>query len=374
MTEIRREAAASRPISTRTGLFEALGKRREVIMIILAGGAIGVFGVLLSYFGNPRNSGICVSCFMENLGGALGLHGNARMQNIRPELIGFVFGGTAAAWAGREFRAEGGSSPIIRFLGGAVLIIGCSMFLGCPIKMMLRITDGDFTALAGIAGLTAGVWGGFQFLKKGFHLGDPVPMPFVNGLAIPLLTLFLLAGALVKPGFLRFSATGPGSEAAPFMIALGAGLLIGALSQRSRFCVTGSIGNFIIARDGKMMTGLASMAVFALLASFITGSFSPGFEGQPGSHLAYGWSFAGMALVGLTSVMIGGCPFRQIILASQGNTDSGAAVFGMVAGGAAVQAWGITSSSMGPTPIGEAAVLVCLAFVLLFGLAMRVRD
>src|SRR5512141_2648540 len=110
----------------------------EIILLIATGIAIGVGGTCLACVGNPRNSGICVSCFMENLAGALGLHGNTRMQYIRPELVGFVLGGTAAAFLAKEFRSEGGSSPLIRFIAGALLIVGCSVFLGCPIKMSLR--------------------------------------------------------------------------------------------------------------------------------------------------------------------------------------------------------------------------------------------
>ena len=160
----------------------------------------------------------------------------------------------------------------------------------------------------------------------------------------------------------------------PLLISLGAGLLIGALAQRSRFCVTGSIGNFIVSGDRSLLSGLVSMLVFAFGASWLLGQFSPGLEGQPGSHLAYGWSFLGMALVGVTSIMIGGCPFRQLVLAGQGSSDAGASVLGMVAGGALVQGWGITSTNMGPTVTGQVATLLGLALVLVLGVAMRVRE
>jgi hypothetical protein len=81
-----------------------------------------------------------------------------------------------------------------------------------------------------------------------------------------------------------------------------------------------------------------------------------------------------MALVGVTSIMIGGCPFRQLILAGQGSADAGASVFGMIAGGAIVQSWGITSSNSGPTHIGQISTLLGLAFLLALGVMMRVRD
>ena len=349
-------------------------RHKEIIVIVATGSAIGILGVLLAYLGNPRNSGICVSCFMENLSGSLGLHANNRMQYIRPELLGFVLGGTFAALLAREFKSEGGSSPILRFLAGVLLIVGCSIFLGCPIKMVLRLSGGDFTAIAGVAGLVFGIWIGYFFLRRGFYLGDTRPLPFINGLIIPIFMAALVAAVVIKPDFLYFSSTGPGAQRAPSTLALGSGLLIGFLAQRSRFCVTGSIGNFIVSGDSKLLWGLLSMVLFAFLAGWFNGSFTPGFEGQPGSHLAYGWSFLGMALVGVTSIMIGGCPFRQLILAGQGSADAGASVFGMRAGGAIVQSWGITSSNSGPSHLGQIATLLGLAFVLALGVIMRVRD
>jgi YedE family putative selenium metabolism protein len=342
--------------------------------MIASGLAIGGLGMWLSYLGNPRNAGICISCFMENLAGALSLHGNARMEYVRPELIGFVLGAAAAAFIGREFRAEGGSSPVLRFIGGVILIVGCGLFMGCPIRMTLRLGAGDFTAAAGLVGLVAGVWLGFEFLKRGFYLGEASPTPLINGLILPLIAVGILIALVFKSQILQFSASGPGAERAPFAIALAFGLGIGALAQRSRFCITGNIGNFLAARDYKMASGVLAMLGSALIASLITGSFVPGIQGQPGSHLAYGWSLLGMGLVGITSVLIGGCPFRQVVLASQGSTDAAAAVLGMLGGGAIVQTWAIGSTNAGPTQSGKIAALVSLAFMLIVGLLLRLRP
>jgi YedE family putative selenium metabolism protein len=341
--------------------------------MMASGLAIGGLGVWLSFLGNPRNAGICISCFMENLAGALSLHGNARMEYVRPELIGFVLGAAAMAFIGREFRAEGGSSPALRFLGGVVLLFGCGVFMGCPIRMALRLGAGDFTAATGLAGLVGGVWLGFVFLRRGFYLGEAAPMPLLNGLLLPLAALGTLVALVVKSPLLQFSANGPGAERAPFAIAIGVGILIGALAQRSRFCITGNIGNALMARDYKMASGVLAMLGSALIVSLLTGSFTPGLEAQPGSHTAYGWSFLGMGLVGITSVMIGGCPFRQVVLASQGSVDAAAAVLGMLAGGALVQTWAINSTSAGPTPMGKVATLASFALILAVGLALRLR-
>jgi hypothetical protein len=355
-------------------MYQAIAQKKELITVLVTGGLMGALGVYLAYAGNPANSGICISCFMENLAGSFGLHGNARMQYIRPELIGFVLGGTAAASIYGEFRSEGGSSPLIRFIFGALLIVGCSIFLGCPIKMSLRLSAGDFTALAGVAGLIVGVWIGYVFLRRGFYLGDASPSHRINGLIVPMIMVGLLIALVVEPGFLYSSDKGPGAMRAPLLIALGAGLGIGFLAQRSRFCVTGGIGNYIVSRDKSLLWGLVSMLVFAFVVSWLLGAFSPGVNGQPGSHLAYGWSFLGMALVGVASIMIGGCPFRQLIIASQGNADAGAAVLGMLVGAGLVQSWGITSTSMGATRTGMLATIAGLVLVLVVGLVMRERD
>jgi uncharacterized protein len=346
----------------------------ELLLVSATGLSIGALGVWLAFLGNPRNAGICISCFMENLAGALSLHGNPRMAYVRPELIGFILGAAAAAFVGREFRSEGGSSPVLRFLGGGILIIGCGVFMGCPIRMALRLGAGDFTAASGLVGLVAGVWLGFEFLKRGFYLGEAAPTPLMNGLILPVIAIAALIALLAKSSLLRSSASGPGAERAPFVIALGAGLLIGALAQRSRFCITGNIGNFIAARDWKIASGVFAMFGSAAIVSLLLGSFHPGFEGQPGSNLAYGWSFLGMGLVGITSVMIGGCPFRQVVLASQGSTDAAAAVAGMLAGAALVETWGINSTNVGPTDAGKIAALLSLAFILIIGLVLRIRE
>ena len=120
-------------------------------MVVAAGFAMGLLGVLLAVWGNPENSGICVSCFMENSAGALGLHANPRLQYLRPELIGFILGAALCALAGREFRSRGGSAPLARLAAGVFLIVGCAVFIGCPIKLVLRLTAGDLTVLTGVA-------------------------------------------------------------------------------------------------------------------------------------------------------------------------------------------------------------------------------
>jgi YedE family putative selenium metabolism protein len=96
--------------------------------------------------------------------------------------------------------------------------------------------------------------------------------------------------------------------------------------------------------------------------------------GQPGAHLAHGWTFLGMLLVGGISVFANGCPFRQVIMAGEGNTDAGLTFFGMLVGGGIVQSWQIRSTVAGPTFFGKIAVLTGLIFLLFMGIAFRSRE
>ena len=201
------------------------------------GCALGLLGVLLAVWGNPENSGICVSCFLENSAGALGLHGNARMQYLRPELIGFVLGAFASALLGKEFRSRGGSAPLQRVVLGIFLIVGCAVFIGCPIKAFLRLTAGDLTALAGVTGLVGGVWMGLQGLVRAVDLGVGGAQRGGGGLMVPGLFLLFLVFFLVRPAFLESSLAGSAARHAPWALALGSGLALGVLAQRSRFCL-----------------------------------------------------------------------------------------------------------------------------------------
>jgi len=332
---------------------------REMAGVLATGGAMGILGVLLARWGNPANSGICVSCFLENLSSSLGFSGNARMAAFRPELAGFVGGALAAALASREFRPRVGRFPLLGFLLGFLLIVGCSVFMGCPIKMVLRLGAGDLTAAAGTAGLVAGIWTGVRYLRAGVDLGTPRPQAAgaLQGALLPAFFALLLALSLFFPGFLAASESGPGALHAPAFASLGAGLLLGALAQRSRFCVTGAFGNWFLARDRTLLAGLGAFFAAALAASMALGLFHPGVYEQPGSHPDHLWNFLGMALAGFAAVLAGGCPFRQLVMAGEGRVDAAMTGAGMLAGEAAVQAWGISSTSAGPTAAGKTAVL-----------------
>lgn len=349
-------------------------RSREFWIMILSAAALGTLGVLLSVWGNPENSGICVSCFIENSAGALGLHDNRNMQYLRPELLGFVLGSTVSALACRDFRSRGGSAPLVRLLLGIFLIIGCAVFIGCPIKLFLRLSAGDLTALAGVAGLVLGVWGGLKGLANGVEFARQRSGNGNGGWLMPLLFVILLLFFVIRPAFLVFSIKGSAAQHAPWVIALAAGLLLGGLAQRTHFCITGSIRNtFLMGLRVPALWGLLTFVLAALILNAGTGRFHPGLYGQPGAHLDHLWSFLGMGLVGWISVMIGGCPFRQMVKAGEGDADAGLVVVGMFIGGAISQAWGIASTAAGASLTGKMAVLCGFFFVFVCSLAFRER-
>jgi len=344
-------------------------------MVLLAGAVLGLFGVMLADWGNPQNSGICVSCFVENTAGAVGLHANARMQYIRPELIGFVLGSLVSAFSLGEFKSRGGSAPMPRFLAGLFLIVGCAVFIGCPIKLFLRLTAGDLTTLAGLAGLIGGVVVGLRGLAGGVDFGRQQKQVGTTGIWMPAMFVLLLVLVLVRPGFVYFSDRGSAALHAPLLVSLGAGLVIGFLAQRSRFCVTASIRDlFLMGRRAPLLWGLLAFLLVSVSGNLATGSFRPGFYGQPGAHLDFVWSFLGMALVGWISVLLGGCPFRQLIKAGEGDSDAGMVVLGMLVGGGLVQSWEIAATAAGVSLFGKVAVLVGILFVLLNTLLFRERP
>ena len=340
---------------------------------IVTGALLGLGGVLLTYFGNPANSGICVSCFVENIAGALQLHNDLRMSYIRPELPGFMLGSFLIALQTGRFRVRGGSSPILRFFAGFFIIVGCAVFIGCPIKMILRLAAGDLTAIAAVLGLMFGVWLGVKYIKGGFVLDQPKELPRINGFVMPLLALLLLLFLLLDPGFIKAGQKGPAAWHAPILVSLLIGLAIGASAQRSGLCITGGIRNFFLASDKTLLSGVLTAFLVPLAASPLLGQFTWGMNAQPASHLNHGWTFLAMTLVGLASILIDGCPFRQLIKTGEGDIDAGITTLGMFAGGAFSYTWALRSTSAGPTFEGKIAVLTGLIFSLLIAMAFRKR-
>ena len=331
--------------------------------IIIAGGIIGIISVLLVYFGNPANMGFCIACFLRDIAGGIGLHRADVVQYIRPEIVGLVLGAFFISLKNKEFQTKGGSSPFTRFMLGMAVVIGALMFLGCPLRMMLRLAGGDLNALFGIAGFVAGIYVGVIFLNKGFNLKRSYKITKTEGYIFPAVNVGLLALLIASPAFIFFSEKGPGSMAAPIAISLIAGLIVGALGQKTRLCMVGGTRDMILFKDSYLLLGFISIIVFGFIGNLIFGFFNLGFEGQPVAHTDALWNFLGMTVVGWGSVLLGGCPFRQLILSGEGNTDSVITVMGMIVGAATAHNFGLASSAAGATSNGKIAVVICFVFL-----------
>lgn len=207
--------------------------------IVFTGGIIGIISVLLVHLGNPGNMGFCIACFLRDIAGGIGLHRAEIVQYIRPEVIGLVLGAFAISFKNKEFESRGGSSPFTRFMLGIVVMIGALIFLGCPLRMVLRLGGGDLNAIFGLVGFIIGIFIGVQFLNKGFNLKRNYKMPRIEGHIFPAVNVGFFMLLLAAPAFIFFSESGPGSLTAPIVVSLITGLIVGVLAQKTRLCMVG---------------------------------------------------------------------------------------------------------------------------------------
>ena len=294
-------------------------------LLIVTGLVVGAAAVLLTAFGNPANMGFCIACFLRDIAGALNFQragydaeiGTGIVQYIRPEIIGLVLGSTIIAMIRKEFKPKGGSSPMTRFIIAV-----------------------------------------FVSLRRAYQ------QSMTEGLVFPVLMVALLALVLIAPDFIIFSKSGPGSMTAPILLALVVALVVGILAQRSRLCMVGGIRDAVMFKDFRLISAFIAIIVAVLVGNLILNKFTLGFEGQPVAHSDGLWNLLGMVLVGWGSVLLGGCPLRQLILAGEGNTDSAVTVTGFIVGAAVAHNFGLASSATG-IGTGPVALAVACGFVVL---------
>jgi len=356
------------------------------IGIVIVGVVIGAIAATLQKLGNPANMGICVACFTRDIAGALGLHRAGIVQYVRPEIPAFCLGSMLAALIFREFRPRMGSAPVVRFVLGMFAMIGALVFLGCPWRAMLRLAGGDGNAILGILGLIAGISAGVAFLRGGFNLGRSYPSRMVAGLMMPFVMLVLLVLAFAYPQFgeqgtaaLFRSSEGPGAASAAVALSAGAGLIIGFLAQRTRFCTVGGIRDVILMRDFHLLNGVVAFLVAAFVMNLVYGQFHPGFTRgmddagqilqQPAAHTTHWLNFAGMVLAGLSFTLAGGCPGRQVFLSGEGDGDAAVFVLGMLIGAAVAHNF----LMVGTQPNAPAIVVTGLVLVTVIGFMGRER-
>ena len=346
--------------------------KRERIQIVIAGLIIGVIASLLVFFGNPSNMGFCIACFLRDTAGGLGLHRAAAVQYIRPEIIGLVLGSFGVALVKKEFSAKGGSAPVTRFVLGFFVMVGCLMFLGCPFRMILRLAGGDLNALLGLLGFALGILAGVFFLKRGYSLKRTYTQTKLDGVIFPVIQVVVFILLVAAPAFIFFTEAGggPGAKHAAVAISLIAGLIVGALAQRTRLCMVGGIRDVVLFREPKLLMGFGAILVSALVCNLILNGvgeatfFHLGFKGQPIAHTDGLWNCLGMLLVGFGCVLLGGCPLRQLVMSGEGNSDSAVTVLGLIVGAAFCHNFGLASSADGTTAAGKIAVLLGIAVVL----------
>ncbi len=349
--------------------------------LALAGALCGLVAACLAFFGNPANMAFCIACFIRDIAGSLGMHQAAVVQYMRPEIIGLVLGAFIISVATKEYRSTAGSSTMTRFVLGLCIMIGSLVFLGCPLRMILRMSAGDLNAWVALVGFVLGVGTGVFALKKGFSLGRAHATNKAAGAVLPIVMAGLLVLLLVVPSVLNFSETGPGSVHAPIILSLVGGLIFGAIAQKSRMCFAGSIRDIILMKNFDLFSVVAGLFVVMLVFNLATGRFVLAF-GTPGiiAHSDHLWNILGMYTVGFAAVLAGGCPLRQLILAGQGSSDAAVTVIGMLVGAALCHNLGLASSGTAldaetqeivagaATPAGKVACIICIivCFVIAF--------
>ena len=348
-------------------------------VVIISGVVVGLAALMLTALGNPANMGFCIACFVRDIAGASKLHTAAPVQYFRPEIVGLVLGSLIMSIATKEYKARAGSSPATRFVIGAFVMIGALVFLGCPLRMVIRMGGGDLNAFVGLAGFFLGILIGVFFIKEGFSLKRTYEVTKTEGIALPAVLLILFVLFLAVPALFAFSESGPGSKHAPVFVSLLIALVVGALCQKSRLCMVGGMRDAVMFRDFNLLSGFAAIFLTVLLGNIVLGKFT-GFSTylQPIAHASQLWNLLGMTLVGWGSVLLGGCPLRQLILAGEGNGDSAVTVLGMLvgaafahnfklAGGAASLTDGVYSAG-GIGTTGKVAVFIGFAVLLIISL------
>ena len=126
-------------------------------LILITGVVIGAAALVLTHLGNPGNMGFCIACFLRDTSGAMKFHSAGVVQYVRPEIVGIILGAAIMAIVKGEFRGRSGSSPMVRFILGVFVMIGALVFLGCPLRMVIRIGGGDLNAIVALLGFIVGI-------------------------------------------------------------------------------------------------------------------------------------------------------------------------------------------------------------------------
>ena len=259
-------------------------KKKQSLILLVVGLICGVGAIVLMLQGNPKNMGLCIACFIRDTAGGLHLHGAGVVKYVRPEIIGLILGSFIISLATREFKTRGGSSPMTRLAIGFLVMVGALVFLGCPMRMVLRMAAGDLNAWIGFVGFVAGVFAGTLFLRKGFSLRRTYDLPVLGGYIMPAVQVVFFALLVGAPGLLAFSEEGPGAAKAPIWFALVITLLLGMMVQKTRLCMAGGVRDVLMFNDWTLMLGTIGIFVSALIVNLVTGKFQFWYGGPTGHY------------------------------------------------------------------------------------------
>lgn len=336
---------------------EKLGQFFNAKSGLIIGGVIcGIGFALLAFFGNPANMAFCAACFIRDTAGALKLHGNEATQYFRPEIVGVVVGSFLIAIATKEYKSTAGSSPMVRFILGFIMMIGALIFLGCPLRMIIRMSAGDLNAWVGLIGFVLGIATGTFFIKQGYSLGREHETNAGAGAVLPIILVVLLCVGIFGGSVFLASESGPGSKHAPIAISLIVALIVGAIAQKSRICFAAGTRNAILMRDFDLLLPILGMFVVMLIYNIATGGFKMSFDGQPIAHAQHLWNILGLYAVGFGAVLAGGCPLRQMVMAGQGSCDAAVTFLGMLVGAAFAHNFGLAGAAASAATAEKAAV------------------
>ena len=348
---------------------DVTGKKLWMLWIACAG--VGALAALLVALGNAGNMGICGACFLRDTAGALGLFTGEGPRIFRPEIVGLIVGAFLLRLVQGRSEGRAGAHSAARFFLGIWMGIGSLVFLGCPFRMLQRLGGGDLNAWVGLLGFIAGVGVGRLFEKRGYTAGKTAVVITPAGspplvLAVGMLVIFLAGMMPFGPGPSDLIGKPPH---APWYWALGIAIVAGAILSLTGFCAITAARQVFSGPRRMLWAALALVAGFAVVST-LTGKLNIGFDNQPLSHSDHVWNVLGLALVGLTGVLAGGCPVRQVVLAGEGNGDAMITAAGILAGCSLAHSFATVSTTSGATPAGRMAVLIGLAVCFAYGCAV----
>ena len=130
------------------------------------------------------------------------------------------------------------------------------------------------------------------------------------------------------------------------LITLCVGLIIGYAAQRSRFCLIGGVRDYMIVKDKYLLKGMFALLITAallFLALHLLGIHQENMKNYPmfikdttdqqvieasacantkPLYLSGYCTIAGAFIIGILSVLAGGCPLRQHVKAAGGNKSA----------------------------------------------------